>query len=111
MGVNLRPAETAFAVRDVHAGDREDVALDDGLLAVGAVSRFHPFEAGHVADINVVQALGAGEVVRFHKRLNGRGRQVRELVLRLELRGVLWIVFGLLGAFGVGLFIDWKASH
>ena len=85
---NLRPAETAFAVREVHAGDGEDVALDDGLLAVGAKRRLHPFEAGHVADINVVQALGAGGVARFHERLNGRGRQVRELVFRVEPREV-----------------------
>ena len=72
---NLRPAETAFAVRDVHAGDGENVALDDGLFAVGTPGRLHSFEAGHVADINVMQALSAGEVARFHERLNGRCRQ------------------------------------
>ena len=57
---NFRPAETAFAVRDVHAGDREDVALDDGFFAVGTPSRLRPFEAGHVADINVVIVSSRG---------------------------------------------------
>jgi hypothetical protein len=35
----------------------------------------------------------------------------KEMDERLELRGVLWTGFGLLGAFGVGLFIGWKVLH
>jgi hypothetical protein len=73
---NLCPAEIAFAVRDVHAGDRKDVAFDDGFFVVGAPGCPGAFEPRHVADINVMQPFSAGGVARLDQRLDRCGRQV-----------------------------------
>ena len=73
---------------DVHAGDGEDVAFDDGFPAVGTPSCLRAFKAGHVADINAVQSPGAGGIAGFHQRFNGCRRQVRKLVLRIKPREV-----------------------
>ena len=85
-------AETALAIGQVQGGDGEDVALDDRLLAVGAPGRLRAFQAGHVADIHVVQPLAAGGVARLHERLDGRRREVLQLVLRMEAREVQRLV-------------------
>ena len=55
--------------------------------ALGTVRAFRGI-AGHVADVNVVQALGVGDGLGPLQRLNRRGRKVGQQVLRMETREV-----------------------
>ena len=45
-----------------------------------------PSRPGTFADINVMQVFGARDVTGFDQRLDGRGRQMRELVRGVETR-------------------------
>ena len=83
---DLGAAGAAFAVDEVSRRDREDVPLDNSVLAVRAPRRLRACQSRDVADIHIVQPFPARSVARLQERLDGRGRQVLQLVLRMEAR-------------------------
>src|ERR1035441_1290749 len=83
---NLSAAGAAFAVDEVSRSDREDVPLYNRFLAARAPRRLRAFQSWDVADINVVEPFLTGGLARLHQRLDGRGCQVLQLVLRMEAR-------------------------
>ena len=78
----------ALAVLEVDALDLVDVSHDHAFaaLGVGAAGEGGVFDAADIADVDVPQPGLVGDGAGLLKDASRRGRQVRELVSRVEPR-------------------------
>jgi hypothetical protein len=71
-------AEAALALDHVEGGHHKVGATDDLFAAGGTESRV-ALVTGHVADVDVVQALLVGDAGRALQRIDGRGGRLVSL--------------------------------
>ena len=84
--------DCALAGYETHRANGEAGALDHRLVAARAEGRLGVLQLADVADVDVMQPAAAGDLAGLQQDIDRRGRQVRQLVLRMETREVQRIV-------------------